>query len=269
MTGMNILKSFASIFFLLLLCSCRNPDFSGREVPPSLHTPDSFVAVFASDTEIRVYGDRALAEYRFPPCSTFKIISTLMGLDCGVIRNLDSKLGYDGTKYENENWNQDVTLQQAFQYSCVPYYKKLTGRLKKQYVQKVLDELDYGNCDISVWNSNGHNVFWIESSLLISPLEQIGAIRKVISGSSSFSPEHVAMLKKCMYLNPAGQWAFYGKTGTGRNHNRNLLEAWFVGFVENEKGETVYFAAHGADSRRDVSSPEIRDAVRKILENLQ
>ncbi len=150
MTGMNILKSFASIFFLLLLCSCRNPDFSEREVPPSLHTPDSFVAVFASDTEIRVYGDRALAEYRFPPCSTFKIISTLMGLDCGVIRNLDSKLGYDGTKYENENWNQDVTLQQAFQYSCVPYYKKLTGRLKKQYVQKVLDELDYGNCDISV-----------------------------------------------------------------------------------------------------------------------
>ena len=72
-----------------------------------------------------------------------------------------------------------------------------------------------------------------------------------------------------MYLNPAGQWAFYGKTGTGRNHNRNLLEAWFVGFVENEKGETVYFAARGADSRRDVSSPEIRDAVRKILENLQ
>ena len=164
MTGMNILKPFAFIFFLLLLCSCRNPDFSEREVPPSLHTPDSFVAVFASDTEIRVYGDRALAEYRFPPCSTFKIISTLMGLDCGVIRNLDSKLGYDGTKYENENWNQNVTLQQAFQYSCVPYYKKLTGRLKKQYVQKVLDELDYGNCDISVWNSNGHNVFWIESS---------------------------------------------------------------------------------------------------------
>ncbi len=47
------------------------------------------------------------------------------------------------------------------------------------------------------------------------------------------------MLKKCMYLNPAGQWAFYGKTGTGRNHNRDLLEAWFVGFAENEKGERV------------------------------
>ena len=34
MTGMNILKPFAFIFFLLLLCSCRNPDFSEREVPP-------------------------------------------------------------------------------------------------------------------------------------------------------------------------------------------------------------------------------------------
>ena len=72
-----------------------------------------------------------------------------------------------------------------------------------------------------------------------------------------------------MHLNQAWHGAFYGKTGTGLKHNRNLVEAWFVGFAENEKGETVYFAAHGADSRRDVSSPEIRDAVRKILENLQ
>ena len=117
-----------------------------------------------------------------------------MALDCGVVQSPDSKLGYDGTKYENENWNQDVTLQQAFQYSCVPYYKKLTGSLKKQYVQQVLDELDYGNCDISVWNSNGHNVFWIESSLLISPLEQIGAIRKVISGTP---PPSLRNMSRC------------------------------------------------------------------------
>ena len=76
-------------------------------------------------------------------------------------------------------------------------------------------------------------------------------------------------MKDSIRLSSTGAGTLYGKTGTGRNHNRNLLEAWFVGFAENEKGETVYFAAHGADSRRDVFSPEIRDAVRKILENLQ
>ena len=121
------------------------------------------------------------AEKRFPPCSTFKIVSTLLGLDCGVVTGPDSRLGYDGTRYETAAWNRDLSLREAFQLSCVPYYKKLVGKLEKAYVQRRLDALAYGNSDISVWNSNGHNVFWIESSLLISPAEQIGVLRRIFS----------------------------------------------------------------------------------------
>ena len=47
-------------------------------------------------------------------------------------------------------------------------------------MQKELDKLQYGNCDISDWegrlNTNNSNRaltgFWIESSLMISPKEQ-------------------------------------------------------------------------------------------------
>ena len=257
------------LLFILVFCGCRSVETVEERLPQSLPVPKHFVAVFADKNEtIQVYGDKTLSVYRFPPCSTFKIVSSLMGLDSGVIHDLSSRLGYDGTKHENANWNQDVTLLEAFQYSCVPYYKKMTGRLTKQYVQKILDEIDYGNCDLSVWNSNGHNVFWIESSLLISPLEQTRVLKQIFSSRSPFRPEHVAMLKRCMFSNHVGKWKLYGKTGTGRNHNSDRLEAWFVGFMENKEGEIVYFAAHGADSRRDVVSPEIREVVRKIVETM-
>ena len=46
------------------------------------------------------------------------------------------------------------------------------------------------------------------------------------------------MLRKCMYQGPVGQWTLFGKTGTGRNHNSNFLEAWFVGYAENKAGES-------------------------------
>ena len=133
-------------------------------------------------------------------------------------------------------------------------------------MQSILDQLEYGNCDISVWNSNGHNVFWIESSLLISPLEQISVLKKIFSRAPVFSPENTAILKTCMKNGQVNRWTVYGKTGTGRNHNSNFLEAWFVGFAENSAGTKIFFAAHGADPERDVSSPEVREIVMKLLE---
>lgn len=165
-----------------------------------------------------------------------------MGLDGGGLADLNARLGYDGTKYEYDTWNRDLTLSEAFRFSCVPYYKKLTGRLEKTYVQEVLGRLGYGNRDISVWNSNGHNVFWIESSLLISPREQLRVLERIFSGRSGFSQRHVALLKECMRYESIGKIGFYGKTGTGRNHNTNRLEAWCVGFLEYPDGGIVYLA---------------------------
>ena len=221
--------------------------------------------VFDDGTRCWIYGESLWAEKRFPSCSTFKIVSTLLGLDCCVVTGPDSRLGYDGTRYETSSWNRDLTLREAFQLSCVPYYKKLTGKLDKSYVQRRLEELEYGNCDIYVWNSNGHNVFWIESSLLISPVEQVNVLERIFSGRSGFRAEHVAILKQCMRRGNAGAFAFYGKTGTGRNHNSNRLEAWFVGFAEHPDGRILYFAAHAADPERNVSSAELQEKIRQLI----
>ena len=265
--AVNLIVGF--ILVAAVLSGCRiSPPAEVRTVPAALKVPEEFVALFDDGSRRWIYGEGPLMEKRFPPCSTFKIVSTLLGLDCGVVTGPDSRLGYDETHYETAAWNRDLSLREAFQLSCVPYYKKLMGKLEKSYVQRRLDALAYGNCDISVWNSNGHNVFWIESSLLISPAEQIGVLRRIFSGASPFPPDQVAILKCCMASGTVGVFALYGKTGTGRNHNTNHLEAWYVGFVEDGCGRRIFFAAHGADRAHDVSSPEVRAAVQEILPGL-
>lgn len=54
-------------------------------------------------------------------------------------------------------------------------------------MQTELDRLSYGNCDISDWNgglnTNNNNRaltgFWLESSLLISPKEQVEVLERI------------------------------------------------------------------------------------------
>ncbi|HBF4863977.1 TPA: penicillin binding protein transpeptidase domain-containing protein, partial [Clostridioides difficile] len=111
--------------------------------------------------------NKDLIETRASPCSTFKIISTLIGLEKGVITSKESVMGYDGTNYPNKNWNKNLSLEEAFKESCVWYYKKLINKVDAKSVQSILDDLKYGNCDISEWegdlkNGKGHlNGFWL------------------------------------------------------------------------------------------------------------
>ena len=261
----------ACLTLLFMAAGCRSvPEYRCDQFPESIETPPETAAVFYTPgaSELLVFGDGALAGERFIPCSTFKIISTLMGLDSGVLSGKSARLGYDGQKHEYEAWNRDVTLQEAFQASCVWYYKKLVGKLDKSYVQRTLDRLHYGNADISVWNRNGHNVFWIESSLLISPEEQVAVLADIFSGGAGFRPEHVAILRDCMDAGTVGDFRMYGKTGTGRNHNTNFLESWYVGFVEIPGKDRVFFAIHGADPKRNVASASLRETIAALIRQL-
>ncbi len=211
--------------------------------------------------------NRAGAETRISPCSTFKIVSTLMGLDSGVLKGKETRLGYDGTRYGFKDWNHDVTLEEAFRASCVWYYKKLTSRLDKAYVQKTLDRLGYGNCDLSVWDKSGHHGFWLESSLRISPAEQVRVLEKIFGGESGFRQEHVALLKDLMRCEPIGKVGFYGKTGTGPNPKTKHLEGRLSGFLVFPDGTVVYYSVHMADPAKDISGPDIRPILRELVES--
>ncbi|MDF2999882.1 MAG: beta-lactamase class, partial [Bacillota bacterium] len=113
---------------------------------------------------------KELCEQQKSPCSTFKLISTLMGLKYGVLESEDSRMNYNGGIYPVEVWNADVTLKDAFQKSCIWYYRQVIDMVGKESFQRELENLHYGNRDISKWQGSNTNPlpdlngFWLDSS---------------------------------------------------------------------------------------------------------
>lgn len=96
-------------------------------------------------------------------------------------------------------------------------------------MQKELDKLQYGNCDISDWegrlNTNNNNRsltgFWIESSLMISPKEQVEVMERIFGEKSDYSEETQNELKQVMRVSEQVEWilkAFCEGTFEGGRH---------------------------------------------------
>lgn len=231
-------------------------------------------AVFYNDAthELQVY-NKDLCEIQTSPCSTFKIISTLMGLENKVV-DVDTTMGYNGTIYPIETWNKDLTLGEAFSASCVWYYRKLIDKVGPDEVQKYLEQLQYGNKDISEWNGSSVNSlpelsgFWLGSSLKISPMEQVAILANIFEGRTAFAKDKIDILKDIMLVESNDMVKIYGKTGTGKDlatgKNNN---AWFVGMAET-KDDVYYFAIRLDESKsQDLVSAKAKEIAFSLIEN--
>ena len=204
-----------------------------------------------------------LALTRRPPCSTFKIISSLIALENGIIESENSTRTWSGELFWNEDWNKDIDFSEAFRTSCVWYYRQVIDDIGKDMMQKELNKLQYGNCDISDWegrlntNSNNRKLtgFWIESSLMISPKEQVEVMERIFGENSDYSEKTQNELKQVMLVSEQGRTdiSIYGKTGMGKASDI-VVDVWFTGFAESIKGN-IYFCVYlGRTDSMNVSS---------------
>lgn len=222
--------------------------------------------------------NQELAETRRSPCSTFKVISSAVGLEHGIIAPEDSVRAWSGEIYWNADWNRDIGFEDAFRTSCVWYFRQVVDEIGADLMESVLSRLQYGNCDISDWagtlNTNTDNRdqtgFWIESSLLISPREQTEVMERIFGSSSQFSEETQEKLKEVMLvtdLDTAGV-PVYGKTGLGVDGG-TAVDAWFTGFADIE-GERRYFCVYlGETEGAEVTSGKAKEIAVEILSSLR
>ena len=61
--------------------------------------------------------NKELALTQRSPCSTFKIISSLIGLENGIIDPDNSVRPWSGEIFWNEDWNRDINFSDAFRTS--------------------------------------------------------------------------------------------------------------------------------------------------------
>ncbi len=233
-------------------------------------------AVFYSTTEQMYYiYNKDLAEHPSSPCSSFKIISCLMGLESGAIDPSNSTLQWDGTNYPLNDWNKDLDYRQAFKVSGIWYFRKIIDLVGEEYVQTTLEALNYGNCDISEWEGSLNNIlfpafknwkelngFWQESSLEISPRQQVDVMKKIFEDKNVFSQENLKLMKEVMLTeNRDSSIKIYGKTGSGIKDD-DWVDAWFVGMFENNGG-TTYFAIRL--NQPDARGPKAKEIAINII----
>lgn len=219
---------------------------------------------------------RDLALTRRPPCSTFKIASSLIALERGILDPEHSTRAWSGELFWNEAWNRDIDFAGAFCESCVWYFRELADEIGQEMMQEELNRLQYGNCDISDWEgrlntNNGNRAltgFWLESSLLISPKEQTEVMERIFGEDSVYSKETQEELKQVMAVSgrDVDDVPVYGKTGMGKADGA-VVDAWFAGFAEKE-GKNLYFCVYlGRTDGKDVTSAAAKEIAIRLVED--
>lgn len=226
-----------------------------------------------SGNRYQIY-NQELALTRRSPCSTFKIISSLIGLENGIIHPDESVRTWSGEIFWNEEWNRDIDFSDAFRSSCVWYFREIIDEIGKDRIQENLNKIGYGNCDISDWegrlNTNNNNPvltgFWLESSLLISPKEQTEVMERIFGDSTDYSEETLDQLKQVMLLpgQDSADITIYGKTGMGKA-NGIVVDVWYTGFADFAD-QRIYFCVYlGETDHKNVSSAKAKEIAIKII----
>ena len=239
----------------LLLAGLALAAGKGEEIDLSKHFAETRGGCFVlldlkTGSTLRYKPERC--SVRFSPCSTFKIPNSMIGLETGVVKDLDHVLRWDGKPRSRQPWNQDHTLRSAVRDSTVWYFQELARQVGAQRMQKLVDGMTYGNRDISA----GVTKFWLESTLTISADEQVEFLRRLMRDELPLSKRSMELGRAVMVLDDQNGTVYRGKTGSGSAFG------WFVGTITGPRGE-IAFAANGTGP--GVSGQSVKKIVEAIL----
>lgn len=208
----------------------------------------SFVLYNSRENTWSVY-DPDNARKRISPNSTYKIYDALLGLESGVISPESSVISWNGEACPFEAWEGDQDLNSAMKNSVNWYFQSIDSQLGSDSIKSFLHTIQYGNQQ----TGSDMDLYWTDSSLKISPLEQVELLKKFNENEFHFSPHNISAVKKALQLSSSDAGNFFGKTGTGRIDNRDV-NGWFVGYVETSDN-TYYFSVNiKADSNASGSA---------------
>lgn len=206
--------------------------------------------------ELRYHAE--LCTERLSPCSTFKILNSMIALETGVLNDDSTVILWDGTRHpEFPAWDHDQTLRTAIRDSVVWFYQEAAKRVGAKRMQFWLDKTGYGNRDIS----GGQTRFWLSSSLKVSANEQVSLLERLERNSLPFSARTMRIVRDITIRDFGTGWILHGKTGSS-----GAGLGWYVGFVE--RGPRRFTFAANVRGSKDINGPNVRTRVKSILSEL-
>ena len=206
--------------------------------------------------------DKERASLRVAPNSTYKLYSALFGLENNIITPANSLIRWNGESYPFEAWNKDQTLQSAMTSSVNWYFQSIDEQLGSSAVQNYLRNIGYGNEDLS----GDFSSYWMESSLKISPVEQVELLTKLYNNDFGFAPENIKAVKDSIHIASSDTSNFYAKTGTGRVNGQDV-NGWFIGFIE--RTDNTYFFATNIHAKDHADGSTAAEITMSVLSNMK
>lgn len=205
--------------------------------------------------------NETLATTRISPNSTYKIYDALMGLENEIITSEDSLLSWNGEDYSFDAWETDQDLNSAMQNSVNWYFQTLDSSAGRDTIHSFLQEVNYGNQTIGPDLST----YWTDSSLKISPIEQVELLQKFYSNDFHFSEKNIDTVKNAIHLSTTESYSLFGKTGTGRVDGEDV-NGWFIGFIETQ--DNIYYFALNIQGNSNVTGSKASEIALSILEDM-
>ena len=271
-------KSIGLLLLICMLAACISPfltvyasqntdyHFSARNIEDIdlssyFHGIDgTFVLYNMSREHYQIYNQN-LSTKRVSPDSTFKIYSSLFALEEGLISRSSSLQKWNGADYPFDSWNKDQTLSTAMENSVNWYFQNLDAQLGYAKLSSYYSRIAYGNCNLS----GGIKHYWGESSLKISPAEQVILLSDLLQNKWNFEEENIQTVKDALFLSDTSIGKLYGKTGSGSADGQKT-NGWFIGFVE--KNDQIYCFATNLQNSKNADGSTASKITMDILNTI-
>jgi len=172
------------------------------------------------------------------PASTFKIANTIIGLETGVIESDSTIFKWDGTQKWSKNWEQDLMLKDAFQFSCVPCYQEVAKNIGSKRMNDYISKFRYGSLRI---DSSNIADFWLEGTSRITQKQQISFLKRLYRSELPISKRTEQIVKSIMLVEETDLYKLSAKSGLSIVNDK--YNGWYVGYLEL-KNKTYLFATN-------------------------
>jgi len=232
---------FKATIFIVLVYACNSNnvknDSAIAQLMDSAGMQGSFALLENGTEQFTIHNLSHYKDSAAAPLNTFFIIPVLIGLDKGIINHHDTTL----------NLNDSAEL-----------YKAIIAKIGRQQILKVLDSLHYGKGIASADSTH----FWEDGSLVITPDEQLGLIKRIYFKELFFQKKSQEKIKKMILMEDNSNYRLSYITGIDTTSGKNT--AWVLGYVEENQHPYFFVLNTKANTSTNLTDNNI-NLLKKIL----
>lgn len=250
-------RSLAAAFLVLLsLSACgpkarplNNSDALESAIDRGMGGIGTCVVLLDTKTGATIYqyNSPQVCNYPLPPCETFNIVTSLVGLDQGVVTP-KTVFKWDGAPQPVTAWQTNADMQKAWQNQIGWWFQRLAGQIGHDRYVQALGPMGYGNRNIA----GPATAFWqgpqAGGQLLLSTRQQATLLQRLYAGRITLANGAATSVEGLMSSetrnSAAGPAVMSGQTGACASQpDGSRHVGWWVGRLTTPKRDVVFAAS--------------------------